>query len=400
MMFPTQFLENLKNSHGIPPFHRFMAVYLTTGIIKLGSIKKHFSSNSVGENKVAKLFSNQSEFTNILNHMNFDPEIVADIVQKNILKVYNPTMKITIDETMVEFFGNSINKVIIKSKPRPIGLKYYTLVDGNNVLIAWFMVFHGQSHTIIQIFGKLTKNIKGMRKIYADRYYGSKGIAISTHKKGQRFMFAIQKLRLKGILEEQLTEIDRGDMIVHENINQKGIFVATCRINRSKFMHFIFNHLSNTIIQKKSKKGSHDYIDSVVVRDYNNSMGTVDHFNQAFYKYLPNLQQQQELQCRMKALLRFTVVNAWELYKVYTRSNISQHDFLLILVADLLGMSKSNFNMVINCKPIRSTQKATCSHCDKGKELRSTCYTRCGHCFKPIHQKCYLSHIKSYLKFQ
>ena len=123
--------------------------------------------------------------------------------------------------------------------------------------------------------------------------YGSKGIAISTHKKWQRFMFAIEKLRLKGILEEQLTEIDRGDMIVHENINQKGIFVATCRINRSKFMHFIFNHLSNTIIQKKSKKGSLDYIDSVVVRDYNNSMGMVDHFNQTFYKYLPNLQQQQ-----------------------------------------------------------------------------------------------------------
>ena len=53
-------------------------------------------------------------------------------------------MNITIDETIVEFFGKSVNKVIIKSKLKPIGLKYYTLVDSNQILIAWFMRFKGQ----------------------------------------------------------------------------------------------------------------------------------------------------------------------------------------------------------------------------------------------------------------
>ena len=78
-----------------------------------------------------------------------------------------------------------------------------------------------------------------MRKIDVDRYYGSKDVALSIHQKKLRFILAIQRRRLKGILDQQTKEIGTEDIICdNENKVLHGEYVATFRIKKTKIHAF------------------------------------------------------------------------------------------------------------------------------------------------------------------
>ena len=167
------------------------------GVIRLPNITSHFQRHQFYGNRIANHFISKHMFNDTIQKMRGDVFKLSKQFQKNLRKVYIPTTKCVIDETMLSFIGKLNLKVNITGKPHPIGLKLYTLVDEYGIFLG-YIIYKEKKITIYNIFKKILSPYKNRSfKIYADRWFDSEGAIKYYMENNQSFTFAMQKNHLK-----------------------------------------------------------------------------------------------------------------------------------------------------------------------------------------------------------
>ena len=404
VLIPVYCRRHLQISSPYIDFWIFIAVWLSMGLVGLSNIHKHFYHGRFWANYVASTFMTRYRFEAILGVMKGLVGQLNNILQHNLRKIYSPSIKGSIDETILDYTGKLPLKIYMKAKPHPNGVKLYTYVDENGVLLSFFVHKKGESQTIYQIFKRLLFHFKDRQlKIYADRWFGSKNAMEYCLKHRIKFVLAMQSGRGKKLWNNMLPHAMRDGYAIRWYDKGKNVRAISVKvINRNKIIvcNFIANHLDYTSIS------TFDGLESItepdlkqqcesVVSDYNNNMNKVDQFNQTFYKHLPKIRQTNVDMGMRRSFLRFAVVNVYHLYKLYHKSKIRQDEFLEQLMYELLGFSESGWKDFAYHRllPSKNPQQK-CTVCTP-REKASSCNYWCAGCGKHMCRHCYnIKHIK------
>ena len=194
-MFPENVFQFLSSDQSYNFFWKFMAAYISMGIIRLPSVRNHFEKNHYYVNKVTQHFISRNLFENVLQKMTDNLKSLCNTFQKNVQMIYSPTVKCSIDETILSSSGKSEWKVYIVGKPHPNGMKLFTLVDKFGILCS-FIIYKKQKINIYTIFNGLLSPFKNQEiKIYADRWFGSQSAMDYCLENNIKFLLTIPKNR-------------------------------------------------------------------------------------------------------------------------------------------------------------------------------------------------------------
>ena len=398
ILFPSQTLLSLSPYGSFDFFWVFMAAWISMGIIRLPNINSHFQRHRFFENRITTHFISKHLFNNTLQKMTGDVFKLSKQFQKNIHKLYTPTTKCSIDETILSFTGKSNLKVTVVGKPHPNGVKLYTLVDECGILLG-YIIYKKEKITIYNIFKKLLNPFENRSlKIYADKWFGSEGAIQYCVENNHKFLFAMQKNRPKKLwLRMYETTMKNGHtMMWHQKEN-------SIRAISLKQGNRIFNFITNHIEPCSNKNNNNNNILSNSLRsievnhllqDYNYNMKRVDQFNQTFYLHLPLIRQQKEVVGIRRAILRFAVVNAYRMYERYYNTKIQQVVFLEMLMYELIGFSKEGWASFLKIRHVSLNKSARCVECLKNK-IYSNCTHWCSSCKARECTSCFnKKHIK------
>ena len=339
------------------------------------------------------LFISLNKLEKILHSLNGEIVDLSEIFQRHLLSFYKPSMSSTIDETMIAFSGKSSIKVFIQGKPHPNGFKFYSFVDASGILCRFFL--HTKTKlTLLQIFERLLDTFPNHSlKIYADQYFGSYDTAQYLQSRGFKFLMAMSSIRPKKFWKA-MTEIALKNGLAEKSfLDLKGIRAISIK-HGSKVFHYLLNHVDLNTDSFINQYNFHQQYSQFIIKDYNENMGRVDHFNQAYDQHLPNIRQKNKDVGLRRTLLRFAVVNAYHLYELYHNKKITQQSFLEELIYQLLGFSKQGWKQYQKHLFISSKKVKRCTECMK-KRKYSNCTHYCSYCERYLCKKCYLKiHIK------
>ena len=210
VLIPVYCRRHLQISSSYIDFWIFIAVWLSMGLVGLSNIHKHFYHGRFWANYVASTFMARYRFKAILGAMKGSVGQLSNILQHNLRKIYSPSIKGSIDETILAYTGKSPLEIYMKAKPHPNGVKLYTYVDENGVLLSFFVHKKGESQTIYQIFKRILFHFKDRQlKIYADRWFGSKNAMEYCLKHRIKFVLAMQSGRGKKLWNNMLPHMMR-----------------------------------------------------------------------------------------------------------------------------------------------------------------------------------------------
>ena len=118
-------------------------------------------------------------------------------------------------------------------------------------------------------------------------------------------------------------------------------------------------------------------------------MGYVDQYNWVLYENYPKIKSNNPFNHIRLALLRMMVVNAFRIYNAMTKESMSQTQFLVELMRQLLGYSKIGWNSLNSHRLVSTQQRRVCSYCHT-KHNRSNTTLKCTMCEKFMHKRCFI----------
>lgn len=129
----------------------------------------HWSSDPLLANQELKDLISRNHFSYILNHVQQEPQTLAQIANLNFRAHHYPIDHVCIDEGLICFKGRYQHRVHIRGKPNATGLKIYALADEIGYVYA-FELYHVDRATVPEIvMGLLEKLPSKHFKVYHDR---------------------------------------------------------------------------------------------------------------------------------------------------------------------------------------------------------------------------------------
>ena len=394
-MFPETILKNLSHNSTYDLFWKFVAIWISMGLVRMSNIRSHFRNNFFVLNRVAKLFMSRNQFEKINRSLQGDISTLSKVFQENVRSFYKPSSRLTIDETILAFTGKSNLKLFVKGKPHPNGIKLYTLVDSCGILCSFF-VDDKSGFTLENIFNKLLAPFpNGSLKIYTDRFFGHEKVMKYLQSRHFKFLMSMSKRHPTQFWNFMETKARQDGFYQKWWIKNKNVRAISIQVGKLIF-NFFFNHVdvssnsSNYEIENKLKE-----YPQLVMNEYNKYMGNVDNFSRTFYyAHLPIIRQQDPHIGFRRAILRMAVVNAYQMYRLYHNEfTLSEEDFLENLIQEILGFSNQGWKEFMKHFFVPSNITEYCAKCEKNKNCHTT--HRCSYCRLPMCKKCFIKvHVK------
>jgi len=337
----------------------FIAILILSGYNKLPHQHHYWSSSTDLGVAIVRQAMTRDRFTLIKKYIHFANNNSVDTTDKSfkikpLLKIINSNfMKwslcnkdLSIDETIVPYFGRSSLKQFIKGKPVRFGFKMWCLA-GNDGFCYQTSLYTGRetTHTagnlgtrVVNNFVDLCISNPSSHTLTFDNFFTSISLLTSLADKGIRATGTIRKNRLHSvplINEKEMKKQDRGSFD-HCYNNSNGVLVV--RWKDSAVVNIATNHEHVTPLSVCSRRGRGLRLQvqqPAVFHSYNQTMGGVDLFDQHVATYRIGFRSKKWYWPIFLQAIDAAVSNAWILFRQMSAST-TQLEFRRAICVSLL----------------------------------------------------------------
>lgn len=322
-------------------------MYVVLGGIILSGYAKYPNKRMYWSNMndCPKMLANairQKRFESILAHFHFNDNSKIDVndriyklrplvdsLNESFLKHGGVPENLSIDESMIPYYGKHYAKQYIKGKPIRFGYKIWAICSSTGYLLN-FSIYTGKSDCPVSSLGLggsvvmdlITKaNIppnKG-HKLYFDRFFTSFKLMQFLSQKGYCASGTILENRTakcsikssKTILKESRGYCD------YRYDDNSGVLICSWKDNKVVTMATTFDsvNLTNCVRWSKEKKSKVNVPQPEMIANYNKGMGGVDLMDQMISVYRSRIRQRKWYWPIFLYLLDVSITNAWFLMR-------------------------------------------------------------------------------------
>lgn len=321
--------------------------------------------------------------------------------------------KLSIDESMVPYYGRHSCKMFIRGKPIRFGFKVWMLCSSTGYPYAMDIYSGKKSESDNCISGQLGPRVvnellsvvgdNSQHEVYFDNFFTSYKLLLELSHKGMRATGTIrenrtQKCPLKS--KKELTKEDRGSFDFRSDGS-----VYICSWNDNAVVTVASNCYTHEPIGSVkryscAKKGNIEVPRPNLIKKYNEGMGGVDVLDKLLSSYRPQLRSKKWWWNLFSNALNMAVVASWNLHcEVHSNSEkISHLEFRRQLTMHLLRKKerlpkhpgpRSHLKIELRQSDghyLISTSQGRCVVCKKNT------IKKCFQCEKRLHGKCFLSY--------
>ena len=287
----------------LPIMLRFIALSIRMSIYRLPSLK-HYFSNTIGD-VGAKHYIDKATFFKIRANLKciWDSDIpieqkkrdplwkvrpIMESVRSAMLSVPVPPDNVCIDEQIIPFTGGMPNKVVIKTKPHPVGLKMFCLAAPSGTILN-FVPYCG-SRTFSKQFEEmpqgqaavlsLCEKVEKGCTLFLDRFFTGLGVVKALLADGIFVTGTVQRNRLPRGLRDKLPleNVERGSSTLL--VNSESTMALTSWKDSKNVLVLSSRHtkVPETTCKRwvKGQKSKKSFPQPQSVAAYNANMGGVD----------------------------------------------------------------------------------------------------------------------------
>ena len=334
-------------------FRVFLALIITSSIVKKPDIKMYFSTNQIIATPFFNSTMSRDRFLSILRYMHFTEDgnakkldkikPVLDILLEKFKNVYTPEENICIDESLFSWKGRLGFRQYIPSKRSRYGIKIYKLSESKSGYVWNFLIYTGKDTLLCEDGGNygervvrtLFSNLTGKGyNLYLDRFFTSPSLADYLSSVNTNMCGTVQKNR-KGMpknfpplsFEKEIAAVQKGNTnIIAFKDKKKVVLMLTS-------MH-------NTGVQpsgRTDRKTGANIMKPTCILDYNKNMGGVDMGDASLTHYPAYRKTVKWYRKLFFGFLDITLLNANAIYNHHTQKKCPALQFRLNLVEQILG---------------------------------------------------------------
>ncbi|KAJ6235933.1 piggybac transposable element-derived protein [Anaeramoeba flamelloides] len=229
-------------------FNKFFAIFLTMGLCPQPNLKYYWKKNDfIYGNKLIKILLSRNRFSQIHSSWRFSNSVtideILDLIQSKFQKEWEIGSHVTLDETIIKFFGRIFFSVKIPRKPISTGIKVWTLCDNTTYVYSWSL-YKGIYEEVYKLVLRMAKTLPIQNKknfffhIFGDSYFGSDKITEDLHKLKVNFSFLCKSDRPSYLFKKGLNPIlEKGKWktLINDKNNPKYCVTSFKDINKRGF---------------------------------------------------------------------------------------------------------------------------------------------------------------------
>lgn len=327
----------------------FFAISLWMGLARFPKIVDYWRKNMLYSNKISeKMSRNRFELLLRTLHFSNNEDAIANdrlaklgpllkLLTDKFRKVYIPEREVCIDETLVPFRGRLLFKQYIKNKRHKFGIKLYKICCKGGYTFDLKVYVGNDKDPNISASSKIVLQLMEPllhqgRILYTDNYYTSITLAHELLKRETHIVGTLRSNRKLNPEEVTKKKLKKSEIIAREC---EGVVVLKWQDKR-EVLCLSTCHTANTI---KIKRRNDEIDKPVLICDYNNSKSFIDLSDQ-LKAYATPLRKGIKWYRKLafELLLGTSLVNAYVLYKIVTKGDISITAFKEKVVESILNL--------------------------------------------------------------
>jgi hypothetical protein len=365
----------------------YIACCLVMGLAPKPSQDDHFAQDPVFANKWLQQRISGRKWRAMHSALKYDTEFIEKKLNFRFQQYWTPFPFVAVDEGIIPFKGRYRFRQHIRNKPKATGIKFYAMSDNKGFLCSFF-TYHGTQPNTVKLVLGLTKKLPRVGyHVYADCYYGSDTLARFLQKHGHYFTLSCQSNRPSWLFADYLAvglQKHQWNWSCHP---KRGLCALS--FHDRGMCHFISNQYGGKDWELTAK----GEIIPVMVGDYRRHYGAVDTSDSNHLLYLYKHRNLKRTMAQFQSYVKMAVANAWVYYKTGHTQEISQKDFIRVLVEEMWPVADripEIYPTIENAHLIqRGPKKSVCSYC-KGPKRSTTPYF-CASCNIPLHADCFFA---------
>jgi DNA excision repair protein ERCC-6 len=355
----TTLYANQNNKHDlnltIEEMQVFISILLFTGYHKLPRQRNYWSldedlkSDLVNNSMTRNRFEEIKRYLHLANNENipttndrmFKIRPLMDLLSEKFCQWGYFHQDLSIDESMVKYFGNHGSKQFIRGKPIRFGFKNWMLASSTGYCYN-FDVYSGRTEdknkTTLPLGSKvvlqLTEKIDNPAEhaLYFDNFFSSHSLLKTLREKNFRATGTVRENRTNKapiMLPNEMKKKERGFYDYRFETNDELLYV---RWNDNKPCTIITNHdsiLPTTSVKRwsREKKCKIDIDQPMVFKNYTNGMGGVDRFDQCLSSYRIAVRGKKWWFVLFTYLVDMAMINAWKLHVLGRKDHMDLLNF-------------------------------------------------------------------------
>ena len=281
----------------------FLTILMLSSYVDVYSKEQYWSRDLDTRNELVASLMSRNRFRDILRYLHvadnnaideedrfFKVRRYLEMIRQRCLENYMRQNTLSVDETMVPYFGRHSLKQYIKGKPVKFGFKLWALAS-NDGYMANFIPYAGKSHQYDKVFGvggsavrELVDPLPAMdkdgRAIFIDNLFTSFELLSDMGSKGYAVTGTLRRNRAKGAPLKDIDAEERGTCTAHVGKKDESVVCLvqwrdnkTCLVACNKFGN---EPIAQATRYSKSEKKRIPIDCPNCIKLYNSVMGGVD----------------------------------------------------------------------------------------------------------------------------
>lgn len=317
--------------------------------------------------------------------------------------------KLSIDESMVPYYGHHTCKMFIKGKPIRFGFKIWMLCSSSGYPYA-MEIYSGKKNessgmplgedVVMQLLSTIAD--PGRHEIYFDNFFTSYNLLSKLADSGIKATGTVRSNRIRQCpLPDNKTfaKEPRGSM---DYRSDGTVFI--CRWNDNAVVTVASNHqthepISNTKRYSKSAKKKIDITQPALIKYYNEGMGGVDVLDKLLSSYRPQLRNKKWYWNLFANALNIAATASWIIYRdIHGKNSMPHLEFRRDITMNLLRSKPKLISQpgpkVHVSSELRKTDNHFLATASQGRcaVCKKNCRNKCVECDKRMHKACFPSY--------
>jgi hypothetical protein len=346
-----------------------------------------FVSDQMGRDRFLLLHANLS----------FDLHALEELILTTCRNYWQPAQALTLDEAIAAFRGRYRYKVVIRGKPHPTGLKYFTLTDKLHFIFA-FHRYGGEQVTVADIISKFANVLPHTgHKFYGDKWFGGVNSVEQLLARGHTSIFSCKKNRPTTLWSPLHASLRNRDLAAGGAEDPRVIGVTW--VDRTKAQPKKVNLLTSyytldeaTRVVPLDDRGNSG---PLVVQEYREGKSYGDVANASLVEYSFTHRQRKWPHAGLTFLLQVCMHDAWVLFNSHTGSSAELLDFLKSCIEHKLRRPPADAPYHPSHLIAKSEDRRSCAHCYATRGARSSTPYVCATCRVALHPDCFIDYHRS-----
>lgn len=397
----------LKPSRGtsVAEIYRFLSIKMLMSRNKKLSHFEYWSNDKLLRNRIFGEIMSRDRFLYLLKILHFNTNDVqangdrlykireiCDMLRGSFQNALYPFQHLCVDESLLLYKGRLSFKQYIPSKRNRFGIKSFVLCDKKSGFIQDFIIYDGSLSNIPNANANIGKSgnivVQLLRPyldkghtLYVDNWYTSPTLFTFLHKNGTNACGTVRKRRIG--MPRMDNKLKKGEasfwsseyLLAMKWYDRREVYMLST-FHTEEFVETKIHYRTKEMIMKPK-----------CVVDYNRSMGAVDKTDMIISTVNSQRKNLKWYKKYFFHLLDVCIWNAYCLYKLKTRKQISMAKFHLELIRQILrryhsSKATKNFNKSGHINPIRLTARHFPSIYVNDKTKRKNPLRKCVVCTK------------------